>query len=356
MSPSLQIVQRLEVGQHRWDSVVEHADEAWLWHRFDFQDVLCTWPGRLDVSFAIVEERGSETVLAVVPLHLAQCRQGPLLASTVLDSFGGPACINRLHARHRRKILQMVHDHLMTLHYRHKTVEIALSLPPMAPALRGDRCPRVNPLLELGCVNSLTQTWVIHLEKGEQELWNNLAEGTRENIRKATRTGVEVYEAEPDGDVDAVDVYYELHLDTCRRTGVHPHPKKYFDAIWNGCLRGGLCHVLFAKHAGKTVAALNLGTYKKGAFYWTGASRKEALAVGANALLHWRGIQWMLQEGFECYDVGEAFPNLATGKHRTISDFKRNFGGMLYPFYRGHFDKRTRTRRILKFLRDQFRS
>ena len=46
-------------------------------------------------------------------------------------------------------------------------------------------------------------------------------------------------------------------------------------------------------------------------------------------------MQWMIEHGFEWYETGEAFPNVQEGKNKGLNDFKKSFGGELYPFYKG---------------------
>ena len=71
---------------------------------------------------------------------------------------------------------------------------------------------------------------------------------------------------------------------------------------------------------------------------WTAAGNIEAARVGANNLLHWRAIQWARANGGLWYESGEAFPGTREGKLKGLNDFKRSFGGELYPIYRGYHD------------------
>ena len=96
-----------------------------------------------------------------------------------------------------------------------------------------------------------------------------------------------------------------------------------------------LAHILLAEWEGKIVAAENFGVYKRRAIYWTGAASDMGLSVEANSLLQWTAIQWMVDNGFEFYETGEAFPAARTGKDKGLNDFKKSFGGSLYPFYKG---------------------
>ncbi len=149
------IAPRAYVPRDEWDAFVDASDEAWLWHRYDLQDALATW-GRNDFSFAL-RDTSAGNVLAVVPQHLLEGKALKLVRWNVLDSLGGPATRNGLTRKERTKLLAAAQQQVHELARQHGAGEISFALCPMAPAHRGERCPRVNPLLHLGCENTLTQ-------------------------------------------------------------------------------------------------------------------------------------------------------------------------------------------------------
>ncbi|MBM4201857.1 MAG: hypothetical protein FJ189_11300, partial [Gammaproteobacteria bacterium] len=189
MSLRCESVERPAVGRAVWDTFVDGCDEAWLWHRYDFQDTLCTWPRRSDASFALAGPRGE--LLAVVPLHRIDRRLAGLPLRR-LDSLGGPAIRNSLSPRERRRVREAVKESLTARMAACRAVELTISLPPLAPAFRGERCPRVNPLLDLGCDNTLTQTWMVDLNVSDTLLCEQMAGRARTAVRKAVQQGVRV--------------------------------------------------------------------------------------------------------------------------------------------------------------------
>jgi len=68
---------------------------------------------------------------------------------------------------------------------------------------------------------------------------------------------------------------------------------------------------------------------------WTAAGLPRAAQIGANNLLHWKAIQYAHSHGGLFYESGEAFPGAKDGKEKGLNDFKKSFGGELYPYYRG---------------------
>jgi hypothetical protein len=328
---NLAIARRREIGQVAWDAFADRADEAWLWHLFYFQDALATWPGREDLSFAVVDDRDGE-VVGVVPLRLVRRAKARIITLNLLESLGGPACAGGLPEKVRLQIRQAAQTHLLALARQYRALAIDLALPPMAPAYRGERCPRVNPLLFLGCDNTLTQTYAIDLRRPEEELWQGLSGNCRNMVKRAEKEGVTVREAGSPADLER---YYQMHLETYRRTAAAPHPFAYFQQIWEHFTSRGYSRFFLAELRGEVLAAANVGAYKGAMIYWTGASKTGLPSPGVNNLLQWHAISYARSQGFEWYESGEAFPHLQEGKLKGLNNFKKSFGGELYPFYRG---------------------
>ena len=55
MNSAYETVSRKTLGKDKWDTIVNASDNAWLWHLYDFQDILCTWASRADKSFAVLD-------------------------------------------------------------------------------------------------------------------------------------------------------------------------------------------------------------------------------------------------------------------------------------------------------------
>ncbi len=342
---NLAVAPRREIGQVAWDAFVHQADEAWLWHLFHFQDAFATWPGRRDLSFAVVDTRQGE-VLAAIPLQLIRRTKGQVLTINLLESLGGPACADGLPEKTRQQIRQAAQDRLLALAEQYQSLAIDFALPPLAPAYRGERCPRVNPLLFLGCDNTLTQTYMIDLRHSEEELWQGLSGNCRNMVKRAEKEGVTVREADSLADLER---YYQMHLETYRRTAAPPHPFAYFQQIWENFTRRGYSHIFLAEFQGEVVAAANMGAYKGAMIYWTGASKNNLPSPGVNNLLQWHAISYARSHGYEWYESGEAFPHLKEGKLKGLNDFKKSFGGELYPFYRGRLVMRKHLHLLYTF-------
>ena len=263
MNNTLDFVPRQEIDPQVWDSFVEANGEAWLWHRYAFIDTLLTWPDRRDQSCAVLDKASGGKMVAVLPLYVIDLRIKGVFRVRTLESFGGPALSARLGTRHRRAILDQFLAHLLRIADRLNAGEISFTLSPLAPHWRGKKCPRTNPLLLLGCENTLTQTWIIYLRRDIDVLWNGLEGRARTSIRKAINSGVKVRQASHERDLD---IYYDLHRQTYLRTGARPHPKTYFAAIWNNFVNHGTAEFFFAELGGSVIAAENFSVYKSAAY------------------------------------------------------------------------------------------
>jgi hypothetical protein len=345
--PAYKKLSRTELGKAKWDEFAANSPQAWLWHRYDYADIWSAWPDRKDVSFALFDAARSQ-IVATVPVVKRSDRIGRFFAWNSLDAFGGIALNPLLPKKVRMIVLESACEELQSMAREHEAHQIRLSLSVMTPEIRGADCPRVNPLLELGCANAVEQAWVCDLRKSKEELWQNIGKGAKSSIKKAEKNGVQVRMA---GEQD-LDVYYRLHCETYRRTGTPVFPREFFEGIWKQFLPAGLAAIFVAEHQGQVIAAANMAVYKKGAYYWTGASNETGLSLGANALLQWAAMQWMVNEKIEWYEVGAAFPYARDGKLKQLSDFKKDFGGALYPQFFGTFDTKNRTMRALGLVKD----
>jgi hypothetical protein len=333
MSGEFFTVPRTDVPPAEWDAFVDASDEAWLWHRHAMQDALATWPGKHDLSFA-VRQSADGPLVAVMPLQALETPRLRRIPFVRLDSLGGVAVAGGLADRRQRAVLGAVMDEVLVRAAERRTTRIDIALSPLAPAYRGERCPRVNPLLALGLTNTLTQTWIVDLRRGADDVWRGMKERARRSVRKAEQAGLIVRDATA-ADLDA---YYRLHVENYARTGATAHPRAYFEAIWHDFLPHGLARVWIAERDGIVVGARNFAVDKAAALYWTGAASEEALDLGANSLLQWRAMDWMITEGIEWSESGEAFPAARSGKSKGLSYFKESFGGELYPLYRGRLE------------------
>lgn len=333
----MKIVPMDQVGRETWDAFVAASDQAWFFHSYDLITAKTAWRHHKNESFAVLDEAGR--VQAVLPLHRIESFRKKILPVHVLNCLGGLAVANDVAGTRREdKIWDSCLAHVVN-GIPHKHVDrIEFWLSPMAPALRGEDCPLVNPLVPRGALNMLTQTWVVDLREGEQAVHARTAKGFRESLKKAESANLEIIEAGHDRDL--LDIYYALHVETCARSSLRPHPFSYFEEVWTTLLPAGQCQILFARYEGRVVSAINYALGKNAGAYWTGVSSQQALDLCANHLLHWHMLKYLMAHGYAWAEIGEAIFRSENAKHVSISDFKSRMGGHLYPYYKGALSRK----------------
>lgn len=331
----MSIVAREELGRSRWDAAVEESSEAWLWHRYDVCDAtIQDWPGRTDAAFAVLSGYGE--VEAIVPAFLLERRTPIRLSFRHLNSMGGPALSPRLGHARRRETLKTVARELNRTAVAARAVRTTISLATMAPEFRGPDGPRCNPLLQLGCKDTSGQTWIADLRDGVDAIWKRLEGRARTGIRQAQAAGVSVRKSTSPDDWAS---FYSLQQETYRRLGIPVYPAALFRMIFEKLIPAKLCYVQFAERNGEIIAAQNIGLYKQGGYYWHDVTTQAGLEFNATTLLLWSSIKNLMEEtGLQWMDWGDAVFNTENAKLHQLSNFKKSFGGVLYPAFRGHFD------------------
>jgi lipid II:glycine glycyltransferase (peptidoglycan interpeptide bridge formation enzyme) len=185
------------------------------------------------------------------------------------------------------------------------------------------------------------------LQKPKEEIWQGMESYCRTHIRKAEKTGFTVRSST---ELSDLDVYYDLHCKTYHRTHVKPHPYEYFEMLWKKFAVNGRAMAFFAEFDGKPIAIDVEACFKNALSGWSAAGEGSNTS-GVNNLLHWSAIQWAGENKYEWYESGEGFPGETSGKRKGLNDFKKSFGGDLYPIYRGKIIRRRFIYNFRNFVR-----
>ena len=320
----LSVVPRPEASSDGWEALVTASSTGWLWHGDDYLDALTTWPDRSDHSFAIIDPTGR--LIAAVPLGASRARIKGVLTMTKLESNGGPAFAADIDpdlvAAAARVITATIAQRASSL----KAVAATISFVPPRPD-DSDWVAATQTILQaMQLVPIDAWSWVVDLRAGEDVVWRSMQKRARTAVRKATKAGAIVREARGDDDLDA---YYRLHEETYARSNIRPHPIAYFRELWTRFIDRNRAFALIAELEGDVVAAQTFAVWEGHAVYWTGCSSEIALGSGANNLLQWEAMRWMIERDIEWYETGEAFPDATSGKEKGLNDFKKGMGGTL---------------------------
>lgn len=324
-----------QIGIRTWNDFVDNSRSGWLWNRYEMAKAMETWRYYQDASFgAVNNDRG--TLDAIMSVQAVKKQR--------LDCLGGALIADDLTSAKRLEIERWLGEVLLETARKYKATEINFKYSPFNPGLDRD----TNIINGVKIKRTDKQTWMIDLTISEKELWEQMEKRARNTVRKARNQGVVLREAKTQDE----KVYYKLHSETYHRTGATPHPESYFHYIFTNMLKGGLNKIYFAEFNGKAIAAGNFGIYKNLAWYWTGASSKLGLQTGANSLIQWEAMTRLKSMGVQKIETGEAFFSPQDGKSKTISDFKKSFGGKLVSFYQVTFEL-PRSENLLNKMKDR---
>ncbi|MEN6337660.1 MAG: GNAT family N-acetyltransferase [Phycisphaerales bacterium] len=141
----------------------------------------------------------------------------------------------------------------------------------------------------------------LDLTPGVEQLFANLKDTTRRNVRKAMREGVTVSMHDS---LEAVREYYRLHCMTRKKHGVPPQPVEFFDKIHEHIIGRGLGVVALASYNGVHVAGDVFFGLGGKALYKFGASDYAYQQLRPSDLVMWESIQWHAERKYRSLCFG----------------------------------------------------
>lgn len=319
--------------QAAWDAIAITSDDAWLSHSWHWNTAIEEGvQGGQRRSLVVVRDG---RLVGIVPQHVHTLHRGPLARRILYANYyagGGLALANDVVGDARADCFRAAQHATHEQARRDRVDKLVLFLPPLSRRnLRGDA--EARRALNDGLVDRSAKALVIRLAgRTKDEIWSAMEGRARTKVRKAQRAGVLVTRS---SDHEAFEPLYALHLETARRTGTTPSPRGYFEST----LASGHFHVFLATLDGKTIGALALALYGGRALFDVSASVEDALRLGANNLLIWTALQWLVDAGAEAYELG-VLPrpeDPRSSKLATIAWHHRSFGGEEVSAYSGEF-------------------
>lgn len=167
-------------------------------------------------------------------------------------------------------------------------------------------------------------SYIIDLEKSEEEIWNNIHGKHKNVIRKAQKDGIIV----KIGGKELLDDYVLANDMTCRRSSLNPmtlekfyqvfdkfdDQVRIFNAYKDDAIQGGAI-VIFNKAIG---------------YYQYGASIDHP-STGSMNLIQWNIISFLKKNNCKSYSlVGARINEDKDSKYHGIQEFKKRFGGDLF--------------------------
>jgi ubiquinone/menaquinone biosynthesis C-methylase UbiE len=313
--------------REQWDALVARAPEAWAFHSRAFLDMVGPAKKLKECSLVAIKDG---RVVGILPLNYWTPGRPRVMGSMAFGS-GGMAFDPDLGTHEREEIEDLLLARATRLSLQEGCVALEIALSPLAEARLSDT-HGVSPLDRYGFAATSTSSYIVRLDREEEDILSAMSAIARRKMRRAEKSGVAVRMADRPSDLDA---YYRTHCETYRRTGVEPHPRAYFEGIFTTMVEAGVSRIFVAEREGEPLGFLNVAHFKETAYFWTGCSTDEGLECGANYLLQWHAMRDARSRGVRFYEVGEAFPGHRDDKLAGLDRFKSAFGGERRPFHKG---------------------
>ncbi|HCU06998.1 MAG TPA: GNAT family N-acetyltransferase [Holosporales bacterium] len=311
------IVNIQDIKKQDWDSFAYNHPSSFLWHTYDFIMGKNTWINHSNESFAVLDKE--DKIVGIFPLCKIEFKQYRFFQRSYLDNIGGWLC----------KEDASVYTSILLEEYRRRLNSEKQKFANINFAT-ASIFYKEDPFFSQGLPSHTARISVLDLSLGMDVIWSNIRKGHKSDIRKAQRSGITFKKASSED----LDIYYTMHQYICKKSSIVPHNKEYFEYIFNVAIPNNQAFIGIAYHEGRPIAAVNYGIYKDKAVYWTAASDEAAYKLGANHFLHWQMIQDLYSRGITCLDMGEVFFNHSSSKIQGIVNFKKGFGGNLFPCFK----------------------
>jgi peptidoglycan pentaglycine glycine transferase (the first glycine) len=176
-------------------------------------------------------------------------------------------------------------------------------------------------------------TMLIDLTRSEDDLLAAMKPKTRYNVRLAQKKGVTVRS----GDLNDLDLLYQLYAETAQRDGFIIRPIDYYRDAWGSFIRSGLAQPLIAFVEQEPVASLILFRFADRAWYMYGMSGNLQREKMPNHLLQWEAMRWSKMQGCAVYDLWGAPDELNESDSMWgVYKFKEGLGAEFAPHVGAH--------------------
>ena len=180
-----------------------------------------------------------------------------------------------------------------------------------------------------------TLTFELALDRGEGELFAAMTSACRRAIRKSEKERVSVEEAAPDG---FAEEYYAQLLEVFGRQGLRPpYGVERVRALVETVPRERLLLVRARDGEGRSIATGIFPGHNGVAYFWGGASRRDALPLRPNEAVFWAAMRAWRLRGARVLDLGGG------------GEYKRKYGvtELRVPWFRRSLVPGLGTARVL---------
>lgn len=324
-----------------WDRFCDQSDDACFWHLPTFLDYSLQYRPDLNPvsqSFAVVQDG---KIVAICPLILESYpgTDGlpPRKEFSCSGSYGiAPAFSTTLSVNARRDVADAVFGEIDRLAASMSVQRASFRTTPLAPSFMMAPTPPWNFLTRYGYADASLATQLIDLRMDEDAILHGMTKGHKYDVRRGERLmTVTVFDG-ASMTRDVFDCYQRLHHLAAGRV---TRPQSTFDKMFNWT-QTGLSLLVSAEENGEYVGFSFLCTHGTGAYYASACNLPGRRDLPIAHALQWGAMRWLKANGYKHYELGwQQFGPLPydfpSEKEIAIALFKRGFGGLTVPFFRG---------------------
>lgn len=298
MNANLEVVLCGEPDKGKWEAFVAQAPAATMCHHFLWQRVIeAAYKHR--AFYLLAQDQGQ--VLGVLPLVLVRSRLfGSSLTSMPFLDYGG-VCTEREDARAalvRRAHLLMQEQAADCVELRQRT--------PTGP----DGSVRLDKV-----------GMVLDLSPGLEALWSGLPAKTRNQVRKAQKSGLTVVS----GGGELLEEFYAVFVENMRDLGSPVHHKLFFTRLFEQF--GEQARLFVVRDGGQAVGGLVGVFFRDTVTVPWASSLRRSLSKCPNNLLYWEALQYACERHYRRFDFGRS--SLDSGTYA----FKKQWGAQPVQVY-----------------------
>jgi len=334
-------------NNRKWDAFCDAQEEAWFWHTTGWIKYCENSRFGVDaenLSFMVVRDG---KILAIVPLVL-EVNQSK--GEREFTFSGGPTPLFVIEksekGREASAIQGVIWDEIERLAILHNVGRIWMRANVQNNGyLSGINV--ANPLAREGYLDTSLYSCIISLNPDETVLLSEMRKGHKAAVKKSMKQLTAVCY---DSDTMSFDKSKQFRDTYCSVAGKLTRPSETFDMLYEFIKSGHalLLEAVFDHHiAGYSLIIL----YKQYAYYAMACVVQEYIDCDVSHFLEWQALCRLKQKGILYYELGEQYFRtslscIVTDKMKSISAFKRGFGGRLYLqcsgeyfFRKDYFDK-----------------
>ena len=187
----------------------------------------------------------------------------------------------------------------------------------------------------LGFSVQMHATYVVDLQRSEEDIWSAIARVAKKSIRRCQREGVVVTRA---GSVDDVRLYHQLLFRFRTDKDLAEGDVKQYLALWRFLRQTDSVEFFLAWHGARLIGGMGVFNFN-GVVEEFAVARDEAYCresgLSPGDAIKWAIMCWGLEVGARKYDLAGVSPTPQSEKDANIRRFKEKWGGdyVEYPLF-----------------------